>query len=86
MFCNIFEQYAFPQTTVNTDCLRLSNFRIYPAAFYLSTDETFLLTILFSAMEAKRYLEEVVLVCDNCQVKPIKIQGNFKLNYFLVSI
>nr|CAB3238197.1 deleted in lung and esophageal cancer protein 1 [Phallusia mammillata] len=63
------------KTLVNPSCLDLGVFQIRPAVFEVLAGQTTALELIFSPGETDKYKEELVMVCDNCQVKEFTIQG-----------
>ncbi|CAK8688669.1 unnamed protein product [Clavelina lepadiformis] len=63
------------KTVVNPSCLDLGVFQIRPSVFEVLAGERISLELLFAPDEIKDYSEDLVLICDNCQVKYFTIQG-----------
>ena len=66
---------SYFQTVVNPSCLDLGVFQIRPSVFEVLAGERISLELLFAPDEIKDYSEDLVLICDNCQVKYFTIQG-----------
>nr|XP_026694559.1 deleted in lung and esophageal cancer protein 1 isoform X1 [Ciona intestinalis] len=64
------------KTVVNPSCLDLGVFQIRPAVFEVLASQVTTLELLFSPQQATTYKEELVIVCDNCQVQYVTIQGH----------
>jgi len=63
------------QTVVNPSCLDLGVFQIRPAVFEVLAGQSANLELVFAPLETEKYSEELVIVCDNCQVKYFTING-----------
>uniref|UniRef100_H2ZNY1 Deleted in lung and esophageal cancer protein 1 Ig-like domain-containing protein n=1 Tax=Ciona savignyi TaxID=51511 RepID=H2ZNY1_CIOSA len=77
-FC-IMKRTSWPaanfKTVVNPSCLDLGLFQIRPSVFEVLAGQVATLEILFSPHEDTSFKEELVIVCDNCQVKYVTIEG-----------
>ena len=51
------------------------NFRIHPTTFELRPNETVIIEVIFMPWHAAEYEDNFVIVCDNCQIRHIKITG-----------
>ncbi|XP_074623643.1 deleted in lung and esophageal cancer protein 1-like isoform X1 [Acropora palmata] len=78
-FC-IMKKSSWPSTKVewtsqDLGCVLAEPFELKPAMFKLAAGETTTIEITFCPLSAKYFQEEVVLICDNCQVKEYTIEG-----------
>jgi len=60
---------------VNPGCLDVGAFQIRPSVFEILAGKSALLEVIFSPEETKKYQEELVIVCDNCQIVHFKLLG-----------
>lgn len=63
------------KTVVSPGYLDLGEFQIHPAVFELLASQTMVLRLAFSPGAAEKYSEELVMVCDNCQIQNLTIDG-----------
>ncbi|XP_039261359.2 deleted in lung and esophageal cancer protein 1-like [Styela clava] len=77
-FC-ILKKESWPaanfKTVVSPGSLDVGVFRIQPAVFELLSGQTMVLELVFSPVDTENYKENLVIVCDNCQVQDLTIDG-----------
>lgn len=64
------------KTVVNPAALEVGVFQIRPALFDVLSGQTVLLDLYFAPPGVGTYREEVLMICDNCQVKTFVIEGH----------
>lgn len=81
-FC-ILKKSSWPavnfKTVVSPSVLDIGQFQIRPAVFELLAGQTAIVEVLFSPMEPKKYKEDILMVCDNCQLKEFTLEGEGQL-------
>lgn len=55
--------------------LDLGVFQIRPAVFELLAGQSMVIELIFSPSKSEKYAEDIVMVCDNCQLQHLTIEG-----------
>lgn len=63
------------KTVVSPGSLDVGVFQIQPAVFELLSGQTMVLELIFSPTNTEKYSEDLVIVCDNCQIQDLTIDG-----------
>ena len=68
---------------MNPAVLEVGNFQIKPAFFEINAGSIMTLEVVFTPHNEEDYSEEIVMVCDNCQVKYFTLEG--LMFYFIIT-
>ena len=58
-------------------------FEIQPSSFELAKGQSGVIEVIFTPNQTKEFTQELVLVCDNCQVRHINVKGQFKGHIYI---
>ena len=72
------------QTVVNPACLDLGSFQIRPSVFEILAGRTVMIELIFTPEQVKKYQEELVVVCDNCQIMHFTLHGELDVRYKII--
>ncbi|XP_041367117.1 deleted in lung and esophageal cancer protein 1-like [Gigantopelta aegis] len=77
-FC-IIPSSSWPATNfrsvVTNGVVMLHPFEVQPSSFELGKGQSGVIEIMFTPNLAKEFTQELVLICDNCQVKHVNVKG-----------